>query len=64
MPRSLKWRDFEKRFDTMSVEELKRWEIYWTQHAQSMAPKGQKLAMKTVYRVQRAIELRLRDASD
>lgn len=56
----VKLRDFEKRFDTMSVDELKRWEIYWTQYVQSMAPKGRKLAMKRVYKVQRAIEVRSR----
>ena len=54
-------RDFEKRFDTMGVEELKRWRVYWTQHAQGLAPKIRKLAMKRVHTIERAIELRSRD---
>ena len=32
-----KLRDFEKRFDTMDVEELKRWLVYWTDHAQQFS---------------------------
>jgi hypothetical protein len=26
-----KLKDFEKRFDTMGVDELKLWQVYWTQ---------------------------------
>ena len=44
-----KLQDFERRFETMSVEELKRWETYWTQHAQGLSPKVRKQAMKRVY---------------
>ena len=51
-----KLRDFEKRFDTMSVEELKRWKVYWTQHAQRLVPKIRKQAMKRVYEIEKAIE--------
>ena len=58
-----KLRDFEKRFDTMDVEELKRWQVYWTQHAQGLAPKIRKIAMKRVHEVERAIELGSRDES-
>jgi branched-subunit amino acid aminotransferase/4-amino-4-deoxychorismate lyase len=58
-----KLRDFEKRFDTMDVEELKRWLVYWTEHAQRLAPKIRKIAMKRVHQVERAIELRSRDES-
>ena len=59
-----KLRDFEKRFDTMGVEELKRWQAYWTQHAQGLAPKVRKLAMKRVHEIVRAIERRSGDKSD
>lgn len=50
-----KLRDFEKRFDTMGVEELKRWKTYWTYHAQQLAPKIRKQAMKRVYAIEKAI---------
>jgi hypothetical protein len=52
-----KLRDFEKRFDTMGVEELKRWQVYWTQFAQGfLTPKVRKLAMKRVHEIKKAIE--------
>ena len=57
-------RDFEKRFDTMDVEELKRWQVYWKQHAQGLAPKIRKIAMKRVHQVERAIELKSRGGCD
>ena len=58
-------RDFEKRFDTMGVEELKRWQVYWTQYAQGfLAPKVRKLAMKRVHRITKAIARRSGDESD
>jgi hypothetical protein len=57
-------RDFEKRFDTMGVDELKRWKVYWTQHAQGLVPKIRKQAMKRVYEIEKAIERRSRDEND
>lgn len=51
-------RDFERRFDRMSVDELRHWEKYWTEHAQQLAPKVRKQAMKRVYEIQKAIECR------
>jgi len=59
-----KLRDFEKRFDTMGVDELKRWRVYWTQHAQGLAPKVRKQALKRVYEIEKAIERRSGDAVD
>ena len=59
-----KLRDFESRFDTMSVDELKQWKIYWTQHAQGLAPKVRKLAMKRVYEIENAIQTRSQANSD
>lgn len=59
-----KLRDFESRFDTMSVEELKQWKIYWTQHAQGLAPKVRKLAMKRIYEIENAIQTRSQANSD
>ena len=51
-------RDFESRFEAMNVAELKRWKIYWTQHAQRLAPKIRKQALKRVYEIEKAIECR------
>jgi hypothetical protein len=56
--RNSKLRDFEKRFDSMEVEELKRWKIYWTHVADGLAPKIRKQAMKRIYDVEKAIERR------
>jgi hypothetical protein len=59
-------KDFEQRFDAMSVEELKRWKTYWTQHAQGLAPKVRKQAMKRVHNIEKAIKQRSQteDSSD
>ena len=51
-------REFEQRFDKMGVDELKRWKKYWTQHAQLLAPKVKKQAMKRVYEIEKAIDRR------
>jgi len=51
-----KLRDFEKRFDTMGVDELRRWRVYWTEHAQGLAPKVRKQAMKRVDEIEKAIQ--------
>lgn len=53
-------RDFERRFETMSVAELKNWKIYWTKHAQQLASKIRKSAMKRVHKIERVIELKTR----
>jgi hypothetical protein len=53
-----KLRDFERGFDTMDVDELKRWKTYWTQRAQDLAPKIRKQAMKRVYEIEKAIEIK------
>jgi hypothetical protein len=58
-----KLRDFERRFVKMDVDELKRWKIYWTQHAQGLAPKIRKQAMKRVYEIDKAIERKSADES-
>ena len=50
--------DFERRFDTMGVDELARWKEYWTRHAQQLAPKVRRQAIKRVYAIDRAIEQR------
>jgi hypothetical protein len=47
--------DFERRFETMSVDELHRWKSYWTKHAQTLKPKVRKLAMKRVHKIDKAI---------
>jgi len=61
MSRFQKLDDFERRFDTMAVDELKQWKDYWTRHAQQLAPKVRKQAMKRVYDIERAIENRTQD---
>jgi hypothetical protein len=58
MSRFQKLDDFERRFDTMAVDELKQWKDYWTRHAQQLAPKVRKQAMKRVYDIEMAIEKR------
>ncbi|TBR36085.1 MULTISPECIES: hypothetical protein [Dyella] len=50
--------DFKRRFDAMDVEELRRWRIYWIQHAQSLGPKVRKLALKRVLAIDKAIHAR------
>jgi hypothetical protein len=57
-------KEFERRFDTMSVEELKRWKAYWTDHAQRLAPKIQKLAMKRVHEIENVIKQRAKHETD
>jgi hypothetical protein len=55
MAQFYKLKDFERRFDAMDVSELKRWKIYWTNHAQRLAPKIRKQAMKKVYDIEKEI---------
>jgi hypothetical protein len=50
--------DFEQRFETMDAAELKQWKDYWTRHAQQLAPKVRKQAMKRVRDIESAIERR------
>ncbi len=61
MSRSRELDSFEKRFPKMSVQELRRWKNYWTKHAQLLAPKVRKLAMKRVHRIDAAIARKLGD---
>ncbi len=56
--------DFERRFDTMEVDELQQWKKYWTQHAQQLAPKVRKQAMKRVYDIDKAIERKLQQNTE
>jgi hypothetical protein len=56
--------DFEARFETMDAAELARWKIYWTQHAQNLAPKVRKEAMRRVHRIDKAIQQRLSENQD
>ncbi len=55
-------KEFEKRFPTMDVEELKRWKAHWTDHAHGLSPKIQKLAMKRVQMIESAIRQKSRVA--
>ena len=61
MSRFSKLREFERRFDTMSVAELKSWKAYWTYHAESLAPKIRRQAMKRVYEIEKVIGRRAGD---
>src|SRR5437870_13022625 len=57
--------DFEKRFETMSIEELRRWKSYWTEHARHLQPKVRKQAMKRVHKIDKAISrLAIRPAQE
>jgi hypothetical protein len=53
--------EFEARFAEMDVPELRRWKTYWTKHAELLAPKVRKLAMKRVHRIDAAIARKLRN---
>jgi hypothetical protein len=53
--------EFEARFAEMDVPELRRWRTHWTRHAELLAPKVRKLAMKRVHRIDAAIARKLRD---
>src|SRR5437763_7549479 len=48
--------EFERTFDAMTVGELEWWKWYWTRHAQQLAPKVRKQAMKRVRDIEKAIE--------
>lgn len=48
--------EYERRFDAMDVAELERWKWYWTRHANQLAPRARKPAMKRVYEIEKAIE--------
>ena len=43
--------EFEARFDEMDVPELRRWKAYWTKHAELLAPKVRKLAIRRLHRI-------------
>lgn len=57
-------KDFERRFDTMDVDELRQWKKYWTQHAQQLGPKVRKQAMKRVYDIEKAIVRRVQQNAE
>jgi hypothetical protein len=56
--------EFESRFDSMSVEELRLWKKYWARHAQQLRPKIQKQAMKRVREIEKAILQKGGEVSD
>jgi hypothetical protein len=41
-------KESERNFDAMNAAELERWKSYWARHAQRLAPKVRKQAMKRV----------------
>ena len=47
--------EFERNFEKMGIEELRRWQSYWTQHAQFLAPKVRKEAMRRVHEIEKTI---------
>jgi hypothetical protein len=51
-------KELESHFATMTIAELERWKEYWTRHAERLAPKARKQAMKRVYDIEKAIEQR------
>jgi hypothetical protein len=54
--------EFERNFDTMGVAELERWKWYWTRHAQQLAPKIRRQAMRRVHAIEKEIERRGQDS--
>jgi hypothetical protein len=54
--RNQKINEFERNFEEMEVKELRRWKSYWTYHAEQLAPKVRKQAMKRVYEIDKVIE--------
>ena len=48
-------KDFEQNFEHLTLDELREWEKYWTQHAQFLQPNIKKEAMKRVHMIQKAI---------
>jgi hypothetical protein len=50
--------EFESRFASMGVPELERWREYWVQHAQLLAPKVRKEALRRVHKIDKAIRAR------
>lgn len=48
-------KSFEQRFEHMPLDEMREWEKYWTQHAQCLAPKVKKEAMKRVHLIRQII---------
>lgn len=64
MTRFKQLEEFEGRFESMNVDDLRRWKKYWTEHAQHLAPKVRKEAMKRVHKIDKKIAERLQDESD
>jgi len=50
--------EFESRFERMDVPELQRWRGYWLQHAELLAPKARKEAMRRIHKIDKAIQAR------
>jgi hypothetical protein len=48
--------EFEQKFETMTLDELRTWKKYWTEHARHLAPKVRKLAMKRVLQIDKKIK--------
>jgi hypothetical protein len=59
MTRFKELQEFESRFDSMTVIELRRWKKSWTEHAEHLAPKVRKEAMKRVHKIDKKIAERL-----
>lgn len=47
--------EFEKRFASMDAAELSQWRAYWVTHAQNLAPRVRKEAMRRVHKIDKAI---------
>jgi hypothetical protein len=56
--------EFEARFEAMDASELARWKVYWMQHAQNLAPKVRKEAMRRVHRIDKAIQQAISEKLD
>lgn len=56
--------EFEERFTSMDAAELCRWRAYWIAHAQNLAPKVRKEAMRRVHQIDKAIHQRESEHKD
>jgi hypothetical protein len=51
--------EFERNFEKLGVGELRGWKKYWLQHAEHLAPKVRKRALKRVHKIDKAIQQKL-----
>ena len=61
MSRWKKLDHFDAKLELMTVEELRAELSFWKKRANELAQPGKKLTMKTVFKVQKVLDRKLRD---